>query len=240
MPRVMAMIPTYNEAANIAPLLEAILVCGPDLEALVVDDNSPDGTWKFVKDISEKNPRVHLLHRLTDKGRGLAGIAGFREALHLGADWVLEMDADFSHHPRFIPAFMEASKNADLVIGSRMVPGGGEQGRSIIRRQISFFASLFIRLVLGLPVRDPTSGFRLFSRRLLESMPWEAMHAKGPEVVEEVLVAAHARGFKIVEIPILFEERRAGQSSFNLKIMIRVLFSVIRLRFFPGELLPKG
>ncbi len=126
MPRIIAMIPTFNEAENIAPLIEAILATGPDLEALVVDDNSPDGTWKIVKDLAANNTRVHLLHRMTDKGRGLAGIAGFREALRMGADWVLEMDADFSHHPRHIPALVEASKNADLVIGSRLVPGGGD------------------------------------------------------------------------------------------------------------------
>ncbi|MBI3736514.1 polyprenol monophosphomannose synthase [Candidatus Sumerlaeota bacterium] len=233
------MIPTYNEAENIIPLIGDILALGPEFEALVVDDNSPDGTWKLVKEMADKNSRVHLLHRVHNKGRGLAGIAGFREAVRLGADWVIEMDADFSHHPRFIPDLAAASKDADLVIGSRLVPGGGEQGRSPARKYITAFASFFIRTVLGLPVRDPTSGFRLFSRRLLESLPWDAMRARGPEVVQEVLVAAHARGFKMVEVPILFEERRAGESTFNLTIMIRSFFAVLRLRLFPGELVPR-
>jgi dolichol-phosphate mannosyltransferase len=239
MPRTMAMIPTYNEAENIGPLLDAILAQGPQWEALVVDDHSPDGTWKIVQERADADSRVHLLHRTTDKGRGLAGIAGFRRAIELGADWVLEMDADFSHNPSCIPAFMEASKQADLVIGSRLVPGGGEQGRSPLRGLITQFASLYIRTVLGLPVKDPTSGYRLFSRRLLEAMPWDAMHARGPEIVQEMLVAAKSRGFRMIEIPILFEERRAGQSTFNVKIMIRSFFWVLKLRLAPGGLIPR-
>ena len=236
MPRLIAMVPTYDEAENVGPLIDAILEQGADWEVLVVDDDSPDGTWKIVRQRAEADPRVHLLHRTTDRGRGLAGIAGFRKAVELGADWVLEMDADFSHQPALIPRFVEASKDADLVIGSRLVPGGGERGRSILRRQITRCASLFIRLVLDLPVRDPTSGYRLFSRRLLEAMPWDAMRARGPEVVQEVLVAAHSRGFKMVEVPIVFEERRAGRSTFNAAIMIRSFFAVLRLRFAPGDL----
>lgn len=239
MPRFMAMIPTYNEAENIGPLLDAILAQGPEWEALVVDDHSPDGTWKLVGERAAAEPRIHLLHRTTDKGRGLAGIAGFRRALELGADWVLEMDADFSHNPSYIPAFVDASKQADLVIGSRLVTGGGEQGRSPLRGLITQCASLYIRSVLRLPVKDPTSGFRLFSRRLLEAMPWDAMHARGPEIVQEVLVAARSRGFRMVEIPILFEERRAGQSTFSVKIMLRSFFWVLKLRLAPGGLVPR-
>jgi dolichol-phosphate mannosyltransferase len=119
------------------------------------------------------------------------------------------------------------------------VPGGGERGRSPVRGWITQFASFYIRTTLGLPLRDPTSGYRLFSRRLLEAMPWEAMHARGPEVVQEVLVAAKSRGFTMVEVPIMFEERRAGQSTFNLKIMIRSFFWVLKLRLAPGGLVPR-
>lgn len=233
------MLPTYNEALNIKPLVDDILSQSPDMEALVVDDDSPDGTWKIVTEMMKENPRVHLLHRTTARGRGLAGIAGFREAVRLGADWVLEMDADYSHHPRYIPAFVSASKNADVVVGSRLVAGGGETGRSPIRKLITSCASLFIRTVLGLPMKDPTSGYRLFSRASMEAMPWDAMRATGPEVVQEVLLAAKLRGFKIVEIPILFEERRAGNSTFNWKIMVRSFIAVLRLRLFPGGLAPK-
>lgn len=233
------MIPTYNEAENVRPLVEAILAHGAEWEALVVDDDSPDGTWKIVQEMARAEPRVHLLHRTTDRGRGLAGIAGFRKAVEIGADWVLEMDGDFSHDPRHIPEFVAASKSADLVIGSRLVSGGGERGRPYSRRQITRFASLFIRLMLGLSVKDPTSGYRLFSRRLLQAMPWDAMRARGPEVVQEVLVAARMRGFKMIEIPIMFEERRAGESTFNAKIMVRSFLAVLRLRLAPGGLAPK-
>lgn len=238
-PRFMAMIPTYNEAENIGPLLEAILAAGSDWEALVVDDDSPDGTWKIVERRAAEEPRVHLLRRTTDRGRGLAGIAGFRRALELGADWVLEMDGDFSHDPRHIPEFVAACESADLIVGSRLVEGGGERGRSAFRRRITALASLFIRLMLALPIQDPTSGYRLFSRALLEAMPWEAMRARGPEVLQEILVAARARGFKMIEIPIQFEERRAGTSTFSAAIMIRSFLCVLRLRFAPGRLLPR-
>lgn len=249
------MLPTYNEAGNIRPLVEAILAHGEDWQALVVDDNSPDGTWKIVAEMAESNPRVHLLHRKKDKGRGLAGIAGFRRAIELGADWVLEMDADFSHDPRHIPEFVEAARasqtamantatgaaerqGADIIVGSRRVAGGGERGRSAVRGWITAFASFYIGTVLGLPLRDPTSGYRLFSRRVLEALPWDAMRATGPEIVQEVLVAARMRGFKMIEIPIMFEERREGESTFNARIMIRSFFSVLGLRLFAGRLKP--
>ena len=233
------MIPTFNEAENIGPLIDEILAQGPSWAVLVVDDDSPDGTWEIVQKRAEEDERVHLLHRTENRGRGWAGIAGFRQALDLGADWVLEMDADFSHHPRYIADLVEAASDADLVIGSRLVPGGGERGRSLFRRAITRGAALFIRVVLRLPVRDPTSGFRLFRRNVLEAMPWDAMRARGPEVVQEVLLAAHARGFRIVEVPIMFEDRRAGQSTFNLGIAIRSLFAIVRLRFSPGALIPR-
>jgi dolichol-phosphate mannosyltransferase len=228
----LAMIPTYNEAENVGPLLDAILALGPEWGALVVDDDSPDGTHRIVAERAAVDPRVHLLHRKTDRGRGTAGIAGFRRALELGADRVLEMDADFSHHPRHVPAMAAVAelRRADLVIGSRLIPGGGERGRSFARRCITSLASAYIRVALGVPVRDPTSGFRLFSRRLLAAMPWEAMRARGPEVVQEVLLAAHRRGFKIVETPIVFEERRAGRSTFSARILWRSFWAVLRLR----------
>lgn len=244
--RVIAMIPTWNESANIEPLVREVLAASPEMEALVVDDDSPDGTWRIVARMIEEEraarpdapSRVHLLHRRTARGRGLAGIAGFREALRLGADRVLEMDADFSHHPRFIPALLAARDRADVVIGSRLVAGGGEVGRSPARRVVTALASRFIRAMLSLPVNDPTSGYRLFSRRCLEALPWEAMRAEGPAVLQEMLLAARARGFTFAEVPILFEERRAGVSSFNPKIARRSLAAIFRLRFAPGGLVP--
>ncbi len=234
MTRIIAMIPTWNEAENIWSLIDAILALGEQYEVLVVDDHSPDGTWRIVEERSRREARVHLLHRLRRRGRGLAGIAGFREALRLGADLVVEMDADWSHDPAFIPALVEAADRADVVIGSRRVAGGGESGRGRVRRWITAGASLYIRKLLGLPVRDPTSGFRVFSRRCLESLPWEAMRSTGPEILQEMLVALHSRGFRIVEVPIRFTDRRAGQSTFNWRIMTHSLAEMARLRLRPG------
>jgi dolichol-phosphate mannosyltransferase len=239
MSRIFAMLPTYNESENIGPLLDAILALSPEMEALVVDDNSPDGTWKIVGERAKADPRVHLLHRMRDKGRGLAGIAGFQEALRLGADAVVEMDADWSHDPKWIPSMIEAwRKGGDVVVASRLVPGGGESGRPASRGVITACANFYIRTMLGMPHHDQTGGFRLFSRQCLAALPWAAMHASGPEVVQETALAAHARGFKIVEVPFIFTERRFGQSTFNRRIMIHSLMAMARLRWRPGRLAP--
>jgi len=227
----MAMLPTYNEAENIKPLVEEILALGPEYEALVVDDHSPDGTWRIVEEMAAVNRRVHLLHRTTDRGRGTAGAAGLREAVRLGADRVIEMDADFSHDPKFIPALVAAADSADVVIGSRLVKGGGETGRSFVRTLITFGANLYIRLVLGLPIRDCTSGFRVFRAEALRKMHLEKMTSRGPAIVQELLLAARRAGCRFAEVPILFQERRAGQSTFNFKIMLAGLWSVIKFRF---------
>jgi dolichol-phosphate mannosyltransferase len=230
--RIVALLPTYNEAENIRPLIAEILALAPEYEALVVDDDSPDGTWRLVGELASREPRVHLLHRTTERGRGTAGLAGFRWARNNGADAVIEMDADFSHHPRFIPMLVEPVRagTADIVIGSRLVAGGAEQGRHPARRAITLGANAYIRVVLGLPVRDCTSGFRAFSRRALEAIPWDAMTARGPEIVQEVLHQARRHGLAFDEKPILFEERRAGQSTFNVRIMARSFAYVLKLR----------
>lgn len=229
--RIVAMLPTYNEAGNIRELIEAILDLGPQYEALVVDDDSPDGTWRIVGELSETRPgRVHLVHRTSERGRGSAGVRGFAEALALGADLVVEMDADWSHHPRFIPALVEAARDTDIVIGSRLAPGGGEAGRSIVRRAITLGANAYIRLMLGLPVRDCTSGFRVFRREALESIDLKSLDSNGPAIVQEILMACKSRGRRMVEVPILFEERRAGASTFSASIALAGLWAVVRFR----------
>ncbi|MGI8906118.1 MAG: polyprenol monophosphomannose synthase [Candidatus Sumerlaeaceae bacterium] len=230
--RILAMLPTYNEAENIGPLMDQILALGPEYEALVIDDDSPDGTWKIVQELSQKDARVHLLHRTTERGRGTAGLAGFRWARDRGCDAVVEMDADFSHAPRFIPSLIEPLRNgnADLVIGSRLIKGGGETGRHPIRRCITLAANTYIRLLLGIGIRDCTSGFRTFNQRALLAIPWERMQARGPEIVQEVLLEARNAGLKMSERPILFEERRAGQSTFNVGIMLRSFVFVLKAR----------
>ncbi|MCX7765781.1 MAG: glycosyltransferase, partial [Candidatus Sumerlaeia bacterium] len=147
-----------------------------------------------------------------------------------GADFIIEMDADFSHQPRFIPAMLNAAQTADVVIGSRLVTGGGERGRSLIRRWITLLANLYIRLVLGLPIRDCTSGYRVFRREALEKINLEQMTSTGPAIVQEILLACHLQGLRLKEVPIIFEERRAGKSTFNWRIMLQSLGAVLKLR----------
>ncbi len=230
--RVIVTLPTYNEAENIRPLIEELLALGEEFEVLVIDDDSPDRTWEIVDRLSKTERRVHLIRRIGERGRGTAGLVGFRWARDHGAEAVVEMDADFSHHPRFIPSLLEPIRQgeANIVIGSRLIPGGTEKGRSPVRTLITLLANAYIRLVLGLPIRDCTSGFRVFDRQALEKLPWEKMQCRGPEIVQEVLHEARKAGLKMVERPIVFEERRAGQSTFNFKIMIRSLLYMWQLR----------
>lgn len=229
-------IPTFNEADNIQPLVETILPLDPSLEILVVDDDSPDGTAAVVEAIARKEPRVHLLLRTRDRGRGKAGIAGFLRALKMGADCVVEMDADFSHHPRYIPVLLEAIRRWDVVIGSRLVTGGAEHGRTWLRRIITTWANRYIRVLFQIKIRDCTSGFRCFRRKVLEGIPLEKMISQGPSIVEEVLYACHRRKFAITEIPITFEDRRRGTSTLTLGKLLTTLVMILRIRFAsPGR-----
>lgn len=227
--RIVTTLPTFNEAENILPLIEELLAVSRDMEVVVIDDNSPDGTWKLVEERSRVDRRVHLVHRLSERGRGSAGVSGFRRALELGADLVVEMDADWSHHPRFLPAMIEAAQRADVVIGSRLVAGGGERGRHVGRTMITWAANLYLRLLLRLPVRDCTSGFRVFRRRVLERVAWDRVRSNGPAIVQEMLVACRAVGARFAEVPIEFEDRRAGHSTFNSKIALAGLAAPWRL-----------
>ena len=233
--RVIAMLPTYDEAENIRELVEAILALGPRYEVLVVDDDSPDGTWRVVRELEGAHPaRVHLVRRIGERGRGSAGARGFREALAIGAGLVVEMDGDWSHHPRFIPALVaaaEAEPGADVVVGSRLVAGGGEVGRSRWRSWITRGANLYLRLILGVELRDCTSGFRVFRRRALEAIDLEGFASNGPAIVQEVLMACKRAGCRFGEVPIVFEERRAGRSTFSAAIALAGLWAALRFRF---------
>jgi len=225
-----AMIPTYNERDNIAGLIRDILELDPSFGVVVVDDDSPDGTSREVAAIGEKEPRVHLITRKNKKGRGTAGIEGMLYAVELGAKFIIEMDADYSHHPRYIPALVEAMQDCDIAIGSRAVAGGRETGRGAIRIGITQFANKFIRAVMGLPVMDCTSGFRCFKRQVLQAIGLENMVSVGPSIVEEILYACHLQGFKIREIPIVFEDRVKGQSTKTLGQFVDTLVRIIRFR----------
>jgi dolichol-phosphate mannosyltransferase len=229
--RAMAMLPTYNEAPNIEPLLREILRQGPDIGAVVVDDNSPDGTAALVERLRQEDPRVHLILRTEERGRGTAGIAGFRYALQQGIPLIIEMDADFSHSPSYLPFFLQQMEDCDLLLGSRLVEGGGERGRHFLRRWITRLANAYIRLILGLPVRDCTSGYRIFRREVLEAIELDQIMSRGPSVVEEVLYKAYRRRFRIKEVPYILEERKAGESTFNRRIMLDALKMMLKIRW---------
>jgi dolichol-phosphate mannosyltransferase len=229
--KAMAMIPTYNEALNIEPLLREILSQGPDVGAVVVDDNSPDGTASIVERLRKEDPRVHLILRKNERGRGTAGVAGFKYAVAQGVELVIEMDADFSHQPSYIPFFLSQMDDCDLLIGSRLVAGGGEKGRHFLRQRITRMANAYIRLILGLPIRDCTSGYRVFRRQVLQAIELDQLMSKGPPIVEEVLYKAYKRGFRIREVPYILEERKAGESTFNRKIMLDALKMIPKIRW---------
>ncbi|HHT9144681.1 MAG TPA: polyprenol monophosphomannose synthase [Candidatus Wunengus sp. YC61] len=225
------MIPTYNERENIGNLLREILNLKiSDLHVVVVDDNSPDGTSEIVKNLAKEHPEVELLLRTTGRGRGSAGIAGFKYALERGADCVVEMDADFSHHPKYIPSFLEAIQEADMVIGSRAVAGGQDINRGIVRRVITFLASVYVKMLLGLKIKDVSSGYRCFKRKVLEAIELDSMISTGPSIVSEVFYRAHLKGFSIKEIPIEFADRTHGQTKLNYIILIKTLLMVLKFK----------
>ena len=229
--KTVVMVPTYNEAENIAELIASIKQLKLDgLHILVVDDNSPDGTWRIVEELKKKDKNIHLLRRMTDKGRGSAGIAGFKKALALNADAVVEMDADFSHNPKYIPALLRGLEHADMTLGSRKVSGGKDVDRPLWRKFITFGANLYIQLFLGLKVQDCNSGFRCFKREVLEKINLNTLMAKGPDVVQEVLFKVHLKGFKILEIPISFVERKEGKSKLGMKHLYKGYIMVLKLK----------
>lgn len=234
--KVFAMIPTFEEAENIRELIERVLAVNDDIEIVVVDDNSSDGTANIVREMMEKEPRLHLLFRENERGRGTAGIAGFQYALNRGADVIIEMDADFSHDPKHIPEFLELIKEYDLIVGSRFVPGGKNIRPGIIRNMVTRFANLYIRLVLGIKIRDATSGYRCFRREVLEALDISRTISIGPSVVQELLYKSGLMGFRIREIPITFVDRYRGTSSFNFRIAMQAFMMVLILRYLFSDI----
>lgn len=223
-------VPTYNERDNIETLIERVL-CFPRFRVLVVDDNSPDGTGALVGAIAAGNPRVGLLARPGKQGLGTAYLAGFRRALAEGARFIFEMDADFSHDPAYLPRLQTAAETRfDLVLGSRYVRGGGTVNWGITRRMISRGGNLYAGLILGLPVADATGGFRCYRREVLETIDLDAVRSNGYSFQIEMAYRAYRAGFRIGEIPIIFPDRRVGQSKMSRRIVIEALINVWRLR----------
>ena len=230
--KVLAMIPTFNERENITPLINEILALSGDFGVLVVDDDSPDGTAEAVERFAGREPdRVFLMLRRENRGRGYAGVVGFIEATRRDPEFIAEMDADFSHRPCYIPQFLEAIGDADIVIGSRGVRGADQVGRGLGRKVITRLANGYIMSVLGIYGHDLTSGFRLFRTSALKELPFDKMISRGPEVVQEVLCLAQRHGLKMVEYPIVFYDRSVGKSTFNWRIALRSLVMMWRFRF---------
>ncbi len=230
--KTFVMIPTYNERENIGALTLEILRLGiKGLEIVVVDDNSPDGTAGAVLEISKKRKNVHLLLRKGQRGRGLAGRDGFLYCLKKGADIIIEMDGDFSHHPKYIPQMLGEIGKYDIVLGSRLVEGGKDIGRGIVRKMITRGANLYITLMLGIYVKDCNSGFRCFRREILEKIRPERLESSGPSIVQEVLFKAHLKGAKIKEIPIEFVNRTKGESKLGLRQLAAGYTMVLQLKW---------
>ncbi len=227
-------VPTYNEAENIERMLAALgdvfRDAAFDGHVLIVDDGSPDGTGQLADAVAARDPRVEVLHRATKAGIGPAYRDGFRHALAAGADLIIEMDCDFSHDPRDLPRLVEAAATADLVLGSRYVPGGGVRHWGPLRRAISRGGCWYARRVLGISLRDLTGGFKCFNRRVLETIPLDEVTAAGYGFQIEMTWRSLLAGFRVAEIPIVFTERVAGQSKMRGGIVAEAAGLVPRLR----------
>jgi len=223
-------LPTYNEAANISLLIGEILSVSPQSQVLVVDDNSPDNTAGIVSGMSGGDPRIHLLLRKGRRGRGSAGIEGFRYAFSAGADYVLEMDADFSHQPRYIPDLLRAAAENDAVVACRWMTGGGVYGRPRYRDIVSLSARFFCRFCLGMRLNDPTSGFRCFSRKAIAAIDWERIISTGPSILGEMVLLLQNKGFVFKEIPVVFMERSRGRSKLSLGKLFAVFYSLTKIK----------
>ncbi len=226
----LVIVPTYNERDNIGVLLDRLLGLPHGLEVLVVDDGSPDGTGQLVRERRQNDARIHLIERTGKFGLGSAYREGFRYALGHGAEYVFEMDADFSHDPASIGDFLEAARDADLVLGSRYLRGVAVVNWPLSRLVLSYTANLYTRIVTGLPVYDATGGFKCFRRRALEGIRLDQVHSDGYGFQIEVTFKCWKRGFRIKEIPIVFVDRRAGVSKMNRRIIWEAALLVWRLR----------
>jgi dolichol-phosphate mannosyltransferase len=229
--KALVCLPTYDERENLAPMVEAILAEVPSLEILVIDDNSPDGTGRLADEIAAREPRVHVLHRAGKEGLGKAYLAGFAWALQRDYGLVLEMDCDFSHDPKYLPAMLAAVADHDLALGSRYVPGGGTVNWGLGRKLISRGGSLYARLILGLGARDLTGGFKCFRREVLEAIDLGTVQCTGYAFQIELTYRATRRGFRIKEVPITFVDRRVGHSKMSRRIVLEAIRKVWSIRF---------
>jgi dolichol-phosphate mannosyltransferase len=236
--KALVVIPTFNEAENIPRLIPEILEKDASLEILVVDDGSPDGTAALVRDIMKGNPRVHLIERSGKMGLGTAYVAGFKYAIQAGYDFVFEMDADFSHRPVEIPKFLLAAANADLVIGSRYINGVRVLNWPMQRLALSYTANVYTRFMTGLPLHDATGGFKCYRRSVLEAIDLDRIKSNGYAFQIEMSYKAWKKGFRLIEIPIVFFDRTSGVSKMSKHIIYEAVYMLwtLRLRSFLNRL----
>ncbi len=228
---LLVVVPTYNEIDNLPPLVDHLEGLGLDLSILVVDDASPDGTGRWVQARAKDDPRLQVLHRQGKLGLGSAYVAGFSHALaHTGASLIAQMDADFSHDPQSLPALVAAARRGAVAIGSRYVPGGGTRNWGLARRLISRWGSLYARSILGMAVHDLTGGYKCWPRAALAAIDLAAVKSNGYGFQVEMSYRAHRLGFAIEEVPIVFEDRRVGQSKMSAAIALEAMVMVWRLR----------
>jgi dolichol-phosphate mannosyltransferase len=228
--KVLIFLPTFNEKENIAKLIDTLNKFNFAKEILIVDDNSTDGTLEIIKDKLKIYKNITLIRRTDRKGRGLAGIVALKYFLQSDSDILIEMDADFSHHPKYIPSFIELFPEYDVVIGSRLIEQGQEKGRNILRILISNLANKLIRIWLGLKIKDCTSGFRAFKKETIEKFNLDEFISINPEIVEEILYACKLSKANIREVPIIYYERAGGVSKLNLKKIVYVNIAIFKIR----------
>ena len=228
--KCLVIIPTYNEKDNIPIIVEQILARDPAIEVLVIDDNSPDGTGQILDGMAAKDPKIHAIHRPGKMGLGTAYVTGFKWALTKQYDYVCEMDADFSHPPATLDVFLDKIKQYDLVIGSRYIKGINVVNWPLRRLLLSYFANIYARIVTGVPVRDLTAGFKCYRRAVLEAINLDRIKSNGYAFQIEMHFNAYYKGFKVTEVPIVFEERKMGQSKMNKKIVYEAVWMVWRLQ----------
>jgi dolichol-phosphate mannosyltransferase len=230
--KVWLILPTYNEAQNLERLVGAVRERLPESRrVLVVDDSSPDGTGEIADRLAAAHEDVSVLHRRTKEGLGPAYLAGFRQALAASAELIIEMDADFSHDPAYLPQLLRAVEDADLVIGSRYVPGGGVTEWGRLRRLISRGGSAYARIALGVPIRDLTGGFKCIRREVLEAIDLDTIYSRGYAFQVETTYRAIRAGFRVVEVPIVFRDRREGSSKMSKAIVAEAIWRVPAMRF---------
>ena len=236
--RALVCVPNYNESENLPKIVPAILAQDPRLDVLVIDDGSPDGTGKLADQMAAAEPRIHVLHRTAKEGLGKAYLAGFRWALERDYGFIFEMDADFSHDPKYLKDFLKAIGDADLVLGSRYKTGVNVVNWPMGRLLLSFFANKYVRWVTGMPLTDATGGFKCFRRAVLESIDLSKVQSNGYSFQIEMSFRARRKGFRLLEIPIVFVDRMEGQSKMNKKIVREAIWMVpwLRLSALVGRL----